>query len=459
MEPIRLSDLVRAVRGRISGTRPDTDTMVREIRTDNRQVQEGDVFFAFVGEKFNAHRFVGAAFAAGAAACVVSELPKEAPEDKVLILVEDTIRAYGDLAAWYRGRFDIPLIGVTGSVGKTTTKDMLAAVLGERFRVLKTEGNFNNNIGLPATLLRLEKAHELAVIEMGMNHPGEISYLTRIARPSMAVITNIGDAHIGILGSRENILKAKCEIFEGLSGGGSAILNGDDDYLPGRSYPCPVTWIGEGASCQVRALYIDDGFSEKMTFTAMTPEGPLPVTVPQPGYHMIYPVLTAIAAGLAFGMTREEIRAGIASYVPTRMRMNIERLPGPVTILNDAYNANTASMKAALRILSNTEADVRIAVLGDMLEQGAMEEALHREVGRAAAAAGIDTLITVGRAAALIAEEAGFSGMQDVRACKDHEEAKDILKGLAKPGTAFLFKASRGMHLEDLAAFIKTCAS
>ena len=457
MEAIRLTDLIQAVSGRVLGGTPSDTALVREIRTDNRQVEEGDVFFAFVGEKINAHRFVDAAFEAGAAACVVQEVPEKIREDRVLILVEDTIKAYGDLAAWYRSRFRIPVIGVTGSVGKTTTKDMLAAVLEQKYRVLKTQGNFNNNIGLPRTLLGLESGHEMAVVEMGMNHLGEISCLTRIARPSCAVITNIGDAHIGNLGSRENILRAKCEIFEGLSGDGFAILNGDDDLLPGRTYPCPVTWIGAGEGCQVRAEDIDDSFSEKLTFTAKTPAGSFPVTVPQPGYHMIYSVLTAIAAGLAFGLAPEEICAGIESYVPTKMRMNIERLSGNTAILNDAYNANTASMKAALRILSRREESRKIAVLGDMLEQGDMEEALHREVGRAAAEFSPDILVTVGRAAGYIAEEAGKAGLARIYACRDQEEARAVLKDLAGPDTAFLFKASRGMRLEDLAAFVKGC--
>ncbi|MBO5999761.1 MAG: UDP-N-acetylmuramoyl-tripeptide--D-alanyl-D-alanine ligase, partial [Lachnospiraceae bacterium] len=231
MTGMSVHDLAKAAGAVICPADYCQDKVIGELVTDNRKIKEGDVFVAFIGENIDAHRFVPAAFEAGAAGAVVSGLPESIPEGRFCALVDDTQKAYGKIAVYVRDCFDIPVIAVTGSVGKTTMKDMIASVLGVRKNVLKTEGNFNNHIGLPATLLRLNAEHEAAVIEMGMNHKGEISYLTGIAKPTMAVITNIGDAHIGNLGSRENIFRAKCEIFEGLKPGGKAFLNGDDVLL------------------------------------------------------------------------------------------------------------------------------------------------------------------------------------------------------------------------------------
>ncbi len=426
MEQLLVKELIEATGGRL--LQGDPAVRIRHVETDSRKTKEGDVFFALIGERFDAHDFLDSALEGGADGCVISREPGQLLPGKFYVLVPDTIRAMGDLARYYKRKFQIPTVAVTGSVGK-----------------------------LPMTIFRLGPEHQIAVLEMGMNHRDEIDYLTRIGEPDIAVITNIGDAHIGNLGSREGIFQAKCEIFHGLREGGIAVLNGDDDLLTtlrGKT-PFKIRWIGESPACDYRAEDVDGSRTGMTCLRAVTPEGSFDLEVPAPGHHMLYSVMTAAAIALYFGMTEEQIRAGLASYVPTAMRMNIDRLPGGVVLYNDTYNANTASMKAGLDILSGTDAALKIAVLGDMLEQGAHEEDLHRQVGAYAADSAADILIAVGRASEKMAEEASARGMRDVRWCPDHESAMAELEQLAGGDRAFLFKASRGMHLEKLYAYTK----
>ena len=470
METILLRELAAATGAELLGGFQDPDTRITGCTTDNRKVLDGDVFFAFKGEKTDAHRFVKAALEAGACGCVISEKPDEYVPGKFYCLVEDTIAAYGDLARYYRGMFSVPVIAVTGSVGKTTTKDMIASVLSQRYKVLKTEGNFNNHIGLPTTLLRMDSTTQIAVVEMGMNHPGEIDYLTRIGRPTAVTITNIGDAHIGNLGSRENIFKAKCEIFNGLCRDGLAVLNGDDEFLPSLQDNkeitdfCRLVYAGSGEGCDFRAVPAGDisaaSAAEGMDCVISMPDGKeLRVHIPVPGGHMVYPAATAAAFGACFGLTPEEIVRGIENYVPTRMRMETVQCPGNITILNDTYNANPQSMKSGLATLSGMTGRRKVAVVGDMFELGEEEERLHRQTGEYAGTLPIDVLVTVGSAAKYIAEGAAAtltdgSAMQ-IFTCDDKEAAREVLRQLIQPETVFLCKASRGMALEELVSYIK----
>lgn len=465
MEAMTLQEVVTAVRGTLLGTNIDPDTAVTSVVSDNRKATDGSLFAAFIGENTDGHRYVDAALTAGAVGALISADPGTYLPGKAYILVDDTIVAVGDLARAYRGRFDIPVIGITGSVGKTTTKDMIASVLAERYHVTKTQANYNNNIGLPRTMFTIDHETEIAVIEMGMNHLGEINYLTRIAQPTAATITNVGTAHIGNLGSRENIYKAKTEIFHGMAEGSFAVLNGDDDYLPncvtdpalaGRY---EFVYIGEGEHCDYRAIDIEDTLQDEVRYTAVTPQGTYKVTVPALGRHMIYPTLTAAALGAHYGLTNEEIAAGIAHYVPTGLRMERTSVGENNVIYNDTYNASAASMQAAITTLANTVGYRHVAVLGDMFELGAMTEQLHREVGRAAAAAGIEVLIAIGEASAAMADEARADGLAEVYHCADLEAAKGIICDVMQPDTAWLFKASHGMHLGDLVAFTTEQAS
>ena len=478
MEKIYVKEILEAVGGQLLGNIDAENTFVVNVQTDSRAAAAGDLFVAIVGERLDAHRFVQGAMEAGAEGCLVSTAPEDIPEGKFCVLVPDTAKAMGDLAAYYRRKLGLPVVAITGSVGKTTTKDMVASVLSSRFRTLKTAGNLNNHLGLPMTVFRLTAEDEIAVLEMGMNHLGEIDYLVRIAQPDVAVITNVGDAHIGNLGSRENILRAKCEIFHGLKKGGTAVLNGDDALLttlkPGADRVAdPGTgefnemyagidaggftfhWVGESEGCDYRAVNIEDTLPDEVRCEAQTPAGTFVVEIPSLGRHMIYPAMTAAAVGQYFGLSDREIADGIANFKATRMRMDVEKLENGVILYNDTYNANPQSMKAALGILANAPAARKVAVVGDMLELEPFAERLHREVGEYAAELPIDTLVTVGTRAGWLAEAALEGDMEDVRPCQDKEEARKVLAELIAPDTAFLFKASRGMALEELCAFVR----
>ncbi|MDO5456451.1 MAG: UDP-N-acetylmuramoyl-tripeptide--D-alanyl-D-alanine ligase, partial [Eubacteriales bacterium] len=482
---------------------PDS-VFISNVCTDSRKIKDGDLFIALVGERFDGNQYAADTMKNGAAGCIVSSEPEEIPEGRFAILTEDTGKAMGALAAWYLSTLPVKVIAVTGSVGKTTTKDMIASVLSAKFRTHKTQGNLNNHLGLPMTIFGLDRSHEMAVLEMGMNHPGEIDYLTRIAGPDVVTITNVGDAHIGILGSRENIMRAKCEIFHGLKEGGLAVLNGDDALLKtirrsagvsaagpdsaaanvtdggavnkpdGGPAAAPESlrdlyeeirrvrfachWVGESEDCDYRAEQIDDTLPDRVLLQAVTPKSTFALQIPSPGRHMIYAAMTAAAIGQYFGMRDEEIAAGVAQFTATRLRMETLQVGERITLYNDTYNANPQSMMAALRILANAQAARKVAVLGDMLELEPYAEKLHREVGVFAAELPIDTLLTVGPRAAYIAEAALELGMEDVRPCADKEEAKQQLALVTKPDTAILFKASRGMALEELCAYSREIA-
>ena len=498
MEKISVKEILEAAGGQLLGNIDAENTFIINVQTDSRKAAAGDLFVAIIGERMDAHRFVPGAMEAGAEGCLVSKAPETIPEGKFCVLVPDTTKAMGDVAAYYRRKLGIPVVAVTGSVGKTTTKDMVASVLSSKYRTLKTAGNYNNHLGLPMTVFRLSAEDEIAVLEMGMNHPGEIDYLVRIAQPDVAVITNVGDAHIGNLGSRENILRAKCEIFHGLKKGGTAVLNGDDALLTtirpgaervkdaaadeagtgkteageaetGSSQSGPFEemyagidaggftfhWAGESEGCDYRAVNIEDTLPDEVRCVAQTPSGSFAVEIPSLGRHMIYPAMTAAAVGQYFGLTDEEIAEGIREFESTRMRMDVEKYDNGIILYNDTYNANPQSMEAALGILANAPADRKVAVVGDMLELEPFAEKLHRQVGEFAAGLPIDTLVTVGTRAGWLAEAALERDMEDVRPCTDKEEARKVLEELVKPDTAFLFKASRGMALEELCEFVR----
>jgi UDP-N-acetylmuramoyl-tripeptide--D-alanyl-D-alanine ligase len=374
--------------------------------------------------------------------------------------VDSTVEAMGQVARAYQQKFAIPVIGITGSVGKTTTKDMVASVLGQKYRVLKTEGNFNNELGLPLTLFRLSKKDQICVLEMGMNHFGEIDYLTQIVCPDVAVITNIGDAHIENLGSRENILKAKSEIFTRMKEGSLAVLNGDDPLLrtlEGK-VPADTLYCGGEKGLPYRAQVLEQLGAKGLSCRVTTPQGEFTVTVPALGNHMIYPVLTACAIGEKYGLTQEEIIRGIEAFVPTKMRMNVKN-QGDVTILDDAYNANPQSMRAALEVLSKSGGTYRAAVLGDMFELGILGPELHRSVGEyAGEVGGIDAVLAVGELSENIFEGARHAKVPQVYYAKDKEEAKAVLPNLIRPGGVILVKASRGMAFEELTREIQRLA-
>ncbi len=457
MEPITLAEVVSAVGGRLLGNFDNQNIQITAVDTDSRNMTTGSLFVPLVGERFDGHDYIIKALKSGAYGTLTSKELDEYDPDKFYVLVEDTMLALGQLAHYYRHKFDIKVVAVTGSVGKTTTKDMIASVLSEKYNVLKTDGNFNNNIGVPKTLFRLNSQHEMAVVEMGMNHMGEIDYLTRIANPDVAVISNIGDAHIENLGCRENTLKAKSEIFNGMNGKGAAVLNGDDPLLRTLEGKLSqqVMWYGAEEGNDFRCLKLDEGYDDHMMMDVKAPQDRWNQYIPSLGSYMIYSVLAAAAVGSWFGMTTDEIRRGVSAFVPTKMRMDIIRRGQNITILNDTYNATPQPMRAAVDTLSKMPAQRRIAVLGDMLELGNLGPVLHEGVGQFVGQKGIDVLITVGELAENICTGASAFSGTECYARPDKEEAKAVLEQVVTPGSAVLCKASRGVHMEELVEYLK----
>ena len=448
MEPMTVKEIAAAVNGVWWNPREDAP-MVTEVCIDSRHIQPGSLFLPLAGERVDSHDFIDAALDAGAAGCLCARLPRDLRSDKFYIKVADTRLALKALAGTYRSRFDIPVVQITGSVGKTTTKEMVAAVLATRLRVLKTPENLNSTIGTPLTLLGLAPEHQAAVIETGMNQAGEIAYLGEIVQPNIAVISNIGDAHIEHLGSREGILKAKCEIFTHLRPGGLAVLNGDDSLLNTVQPAVHTLRCGQSEHCGVRISEIADHGVEGITCTVTTEKDIYALTIPAPGTYMAYSASIAVAVGEALGLSREEIIRGVAAYQPAGSRMRVVRLPENRVILDDCYNANPQSVTAALEVLAKTECDRRVAVLGDMGELGELTEQAHYNMGALAAMLGIDVIAAIGTKAAKIADGAAQSG-GEVLYFETKEEALDALRGQLERGTAMLLKASHAMHFEQL---------
>lgn len=383
MQALTLRQLLEAVNGTLLGDFDDLDAQAVQVSTDSRSITPGCLFIPLEGERFDGHSFIQAALEAGAAGCLTARERESYLPGRFYIKVRSTQRALWELARYYKKLFPIPFIAVTGSVGKTTTKDMTAAVLGARFCVHKTEGNFNNDIGVPLTLLRLEAQHEVCVVELGMDHAGEIDNLARLVEPDMALITNIGDAHIENLGSRENIFKAKCEIFPHLKRDGLAVLNGDDPLLASLEGTLAqrTVFVGEGEGLDYTARDLSSDGAGHLFCRVKTPRSQFEANIPALGSHMIYPTLMAAAVAEALGMAPDEIIRGIGAFLPTKMRMNIVRCKGDIVILNDAYNANPQSMRAAAAVLGDAQGRRKVAVVGDMKELGPGSEQFHRAVG------------------------------------------------------------------------------
>ena len=444
MEPMTIQEIAAAVDGKWLNPRENASA-VTAVCTDSRKLTPGCLFLPWVGEKFDGHDFIDKALDNGAAGCLCARVPETLRGDKFYIQVADTRLALRALASAYRDKFDIPVVQVTGSVGKTTTKEMIAAVLGAKYRVLKTPENFNNDIGTPLTLLGLSSEHQAAVIETGMNHFGEIEYLGAMVRPDVAVISNIGDAHIEFLGSRQGILQAKCEIFTHLKEGGLAVLNGDDALLDTVDIPFRTVRCGQSEHCQARITEVADHGVEGITCTVETAKDVYHLSIPAPGVYMAYSASIAVAVAEELGLSHDEIVRGAAAYEPAGSRMRVVRLPEGRIILDDCYNANPQSVTAALEVLAKTDCDRRVAVLGDMGELGALTDQAHYNMGALASMLGIDFVVAIGKKAAKIADGTAQSG-GEVLHFATKEEAIGTLRQQMEPGTAMLVKASHAMH-------------
>ena len=442
MTPCTAREICAAVGGTLL---QDSGALVTGVTTDSRVVQPGQLFIPLVGERFDGHAYIAKALDGGAAGCLTAAAPETLLPGKLYIQVADTRLALKALASWYRDKFDLPVVQVTGSAGKTTTKEMIASVLSQRYNTLRTEGNFNNDIGAPLTLLRLMPEHQAAVIETGMNHFGEIRYLGEMVRPDIAVITNVGDAHIENLGNtRQGILRAKCEIFENLTPEGIAVLNGDDELLNTVTLPQTILRCGVSDGCGVRVTDIDDRGLEGVACTVTIEGEHYRLTTSAPGRYMIYPMAMAAAIGRRLGLTGEEIAAGVAAYTTVGSRMHLIRLPGERLVIDDCYNANPQSMAEGLRMLAASPAQHRVAVLGDMGELGQLTAQAHRDMGALTRRLGLTAVAVGEKMHALTETDPQAQWFATV------EEAMPAIRQLFTPGTAVLVKASHAMHFERI---------
>jgi len=427
----------------------DGKRFIDKISTDSRTLKRGELFVALRGENFDGHNFVESAAKAGAAGAIVDSTWKgKVPENFALILAEDPLQAYQKLAANYRRSLSLKVVAITGSNGKTSTKDFAAAVLARGFRVTKTEGNFNNHVGLPRTILEATSQDEVAVWEIGMNHPGEVAALAKLAAPDVAILTNIGVAHIEFMGSREAIAVEKGALVEAVDAQGTVILNADDPFTASIAARARAKVILAGTTAgMIRASEISQSGSGT-DFTMLEGAHRCRAQLPVPGLHMVQNAMLAVAAGRVFGLSLEDCAAGLVAAPLTKARLQIKEIHG-VHFIDDTYNANPESMKAALRTLVELDADgKRIAVLGEMGELGSESERGHREVGETAATFGIDQLITIGDLGELIARAAQAGGLEKTTAVRSTSEAAELLGEIAELGDLILVKGSRSARTE-----------
>jgi UDP-N-acetylmuramoyl-tripeptide--D-alanyl-D-alanine ligase len=449
MNPLPLSQIAQFAAASLSSG--DGSVMIHKLSTDSRTLKPGELFLALRGENFDGHNFVESAAKAGAAGAIVaSDWKGKVPEGFALIRTGDTLQAYQELAASYRKSLLLKVVAITGSNGKTSTKDFTASVLGRRFRVTKTQGNFNNHVGLPRTILEATSRDEIAVWEIGMNHPGEVAALSKIAAPDAAIITNIGVAHIEFMGSREAIADEKGALVEAVSAGGTVVLNADDPFSTRIAARARAKVVLAGTTDgTIRAAEVtqsDDGTE----FTILEGAHRCRAQLPVPGLHMVQNALLAVAAGRVFGVLLEECAAGLAAAPLAKARLQIKKIGG-VEFIDDSYNANPDSMKAALRTLAELPAEgKRIAVFGEMRELGTESDRGHREVGETAATLKIDQVIAIGNMAAEIAHAAKDAGLENTAIVGSTSEAGDLLGEIAAPGDLVLVKGSRAARTEEV---------
>jgi UDP-N-acetylmuramoyl-tripeptide--D-alanyl-D-alanine ligase len=445
-----VEEIASACGGRILAGSPEA--FVTSVTTDSRQVKQGTLFVPIVGEKIDAHQFIGKALEAGASAVLTQE-HHTAQCPGAWIAVEDTRTALQRIAAEWRKRFTGPIIGITGSVGKTTTKEMTALALSAGMKVMKTEGNQNSQIGLPLTMFRLSPEYDAAVIEMGMSEFGEMSRLASVASPDYAVLTNIGLSHIGNLGSQENIRKEKLHITDRFHEKSVLFLNGDDPLLADLRgmLPFQTVYFGTQPWCDFRAESVRIG-SEASDFHYFAPDGRNgTIHLPVPGMHCVLDALAGLAVADQLGVSLEKAAQALAEYRPLAMRMQIHRAKKGYTVIDDSYNSSPDAAKSSLSVLAGFHSGKRVAVLADMLELGDFSRQGHFSVGEYAAHEGIEVLITVGEEAREIAEGAlSVNTEMQYHVCKTNEEALNILSSILKSGDTVLVKGSRGMKTDEI---------
>ena len=446
MTPCRIAEVCGGI---YHGTKETGIREIESITTDSRQAAEGCLFVAVKGERVDGHDFIPSVFEKGAA-CVVCEREPEHPSGS-WIQVKSSLQAIKDMAEFYRKQLDIQVVGITGSVGKTSTKEVIASVLSEKYRVLKTLGNFNNELGLPLTVFRLREEHQIAVLEMGISDFGEMHRLSKIARPDVCVITNIGQCHLEYLKDRDGVLRAKSEIFDFMQPEGRIVLNGDDDKLSAVQEVKGVNplFFGVESGREIYADEIEPRGLKGIRCRIHAGEESFGVQIPIPGFHMVLNALAATAVGISMGLTTEQVKSGIEKLQSLGGRFHmIEK--GDMLIIDDCYNANPVSMKASLDVLKDAERRT-VAVLGDMFELGENEASLHREVGVYAGEKGINLLICTGELSSHMAEAAiRAGGCETVVHVPNLERLMEVLPRLVQGDDTILVKASYGMHFEKV---------
>lgn len=451
-------EIARATQGTVHP--PGVSATVTGVTADSRRVRPGDLFVALPGARVDGHTFVDLAYQHGAVVVLARKdrrLPAP-PPGRVMVEVDDTLWSLGQLGAYHRSKYDPLVVGVTGSVGKTSTKDLIHSVLQRKYRTLKSEGNLNSDVGLPLSLFHLDETHQAAVLEMAMRGPGQIARLVEIARPRIGVLTNIGTTHLEVLGSIENIALAKAELLEGLPRDGVAVLNWDCPWVRRVAARAPGLLIRYGLcpGVEVTGQHVQSLGEDGTRFTLVTPGGSAPVMLPVAGQHMVANALAAAAVGVATGLEVGAIAQGLGQAALSGMRVQLVRRPG-LLIINDAYNANPQSMLAALSLLKELGRARTVAVLGGMLELGDYTSDAHREVGRAVAASEVGLLITVGSLGASIAAEAVTHGLSPhaVRECPDNAGAIRALVEELRTRDTVLVKGSRGLGMEEIVHYLE----
>ena len=450
VEAMTAAEIVKAVDGTLLAGAPET--VIENICIDSREAGDGSLFVPIIGEKVDAHKFIAQVLDNGAAGVFMSH-GDVVDSRKVHIQVKDTVKALGDLAAHYRQKFQMPIVGITGSVGKTSTKEMISAALETGFHIMKTAGNQNSQIGVPLTLFRMEKGQELAVVEMGISEFGEMENLVRFVRPDVAVVTNIGEAHIAQFGKKENTLKEKLKIAVSFTEKQRIFLNGDDPLLrrSAEKMKCPVTLFGTSEGCDYRAenMHIQDG---KNCFTLVYPEGQEDVVIQQLGLHNVQNALVAIAVAGYFGIEPSIAKKGLMDYAGIPMRQQINHLAHGIKVIDDTYNASPASVKSGVDVLMQLDNPGRkIAVLGDILELGDVSWQCHYDTGAEIAEKNLQIIVTVGQEMKALAKAVIDSGA-GIAVCSfdANKEAIQWLLENVSEGDAILVKGSRGMHEEEV---------
>ena len=452
MDKLTLAEVVKVTDAE---TNSDAEIFFEDVSTDTRKIKAGELFVALKGENCNGESFAKDAFNKGAAAVLVSKTAKRIP-DGVVLKVDDTLEAYRKIAGAWRDRFKIPVVAVTGSNGKTTTKDLTAAALNSLGNVQKTSGNFNNEIGVPMTLLEIKDKHKAAVVEIGMRGLGQIESLAQVVKPTIGIVTNVSETHIELLGSIENIAKAKGELVEAIQAGGTIILNADNPHTAQmknlvRDGVKVLTYsLESGADFVAKDILIGSVSTE---FTLDFHGKEYDFEIPMLGRHNVSNALAAIAAGYACGLKVPDVQRGFSTLTTTKMRYEVIRRDG-LTIINDAYNASPASMRVAIKTTSEVYNGRLIAVLGDMLELGDISEKVHREIGAELVENKFDMLITLGELGKFIAAGAKDAGLENIYTFDTHEDAAKKILELVHDGDTILFKASHVMHMEKIIELI-----